>query len=132
MYNDKIQLFIDGQWIDGPDRKEIINPATGKKIGMLASAGTAELDRALIAADRAFNQWKTSTAPHRWEILSRAADLLSQRKDAVATILTMENGKALNEALGEVMFCVDAIRWYAEEAKRLYGRVIPSRHPAVR
>jgi len=132
MYKDKIQLFIDGQWVDGPDQKEIVNPATGKTIGALASAGTADLDSALIAADRAFNQWKTSTAAHRWEILSRAADFLSQRKNAVATIVTMENGKTLSEALGEVAFCVDAIRWYAEEGKRLYGRVIPSRNPAVR
>lgn len=132
MYTDKIQLFIDGQWIDGDDRKPIVNPATGQTIGLLESAGPAALDRALTAVERAFNVWKITTAAYRWDILSRAADLLVERKDRVATILTMENGKTLNEALGEVLFCADAIRWYAEEGKRLYGRVVPSRHAAVR
>ncbi|CAN7495148.1 aldehyde dehydrogenase family protein [Variovorax sp. LjRoot130] len=134
MYSDKIELFIDGQWMPGADRIEapIVNPATGERIASLACAGAVDLDMALDASARAFEQWKTTTAAHRWEILNRAASLIDERKANIARVLTTENGKTVSEATGELGFCVNATRWYAEESKRAYGRVIPSRHPAVR
>lgn len=106
-----------------------MNPATGEAIAALSCAGTSE---ALNAADRAFAVWRTTTAVQRWEILGRAASLIDERKESISKVLTIENGKTLSEAFGELGSCVDAIRWYAEEGKRAYGRVIPSRHPAVR
>ena len=134
MYSEKIKLFIDGQWVQGSQQLElpIVNPATGEIVSMLACASASDLDRALDASARAFEHWKQTTAAQRWEVLSTAAGLLNSRKAHIANILTIENGKTLSEAAGELAFCVDAIRWYAEEAKRAYGRVIPSRNPSVR
>ena len=134
MYPQDVQLLIDGQWTAGSERAQspIVNPATGETVASLACASTADLDRALDAAARAFKLWKTKTASDRFEVLGRAAALIDARKTEIARILTIENGKTLAEALGEVGFCAEATRWYAEEGKRAYGRVIPSRHPAVR
>src|SRR6195952_5911393 len=134
MYNEKIELLIDGAWRQGSDGETLplLNPATGSEIALIPCASIEDLDRALNATQRAFEEWKQLTAAQRWTLLSKAADLLDARKPEIARILTEENGKSLNEANGEVGFCVDAIRWYAEEGKRAYGRIIPSRNPLVR
>lgn len=134
MYGEKLELLIDGEWI-GPEVRDsvaLINPADGSELARLPRATKGDLDRALEASDRAFRSWKRTTAASRWEILSRAADLIEKRKTEVARVLTMENGKSLAEATGEVQFCADATRWYAEEGKRAYGRIIPSRNVDVR
>jgi len=134
MYPKSVQLFIDGVWSYGSDGtlSNVVNPATGEPIGTLAHATATDLDRALDASARAFERWKATTAAQRFEILSLAASLINERNAQIATILTLENGKTLREATGEVGFCVNAVRWYAEEAKRAYGRIIPSRDSAVR
>jgi succinate-semialdehyde dehydrogenase/glutarate-semialdehyde dehydrogenase len=133
MYPKDVQLFIDGQWVGGgAAQMPIVNPATGEAVASLACASASDLDRALGAAARAFKAWKVRTAADRFEVLSKAAALIDARKADIARVLTIENGKTLAEATGEVGFCADATRWYAEEGKRAYGRVIPSRHPAVR
>ena len=134
MYSRQIQLFIDGQWNDGSEgvTSPIVNPATGEQIASLACASSEDLDRALDSSAHAFALWKTTTAIQRWQVIARAANLIGERKADIARVLTTENGKTLAEAEGELGFCVDAVHWYAEEAKRAYGRVIPSRHPAVR
>jgi len=134
MYNEKIELLIDGAWRQGSDGETLplLNPATGSEIALIPCATAEDLDAALNASKRAFEDWKQLTAAQRWTFLSKAADLLDARKPEIARILTEENGKSLNEANGEVGFCVDAIRWYAEEGKRAYGRIIPSRNPLVR
>lgn len=129
-----IPMLIDGNWVMGADGATIpvVNPATEAVIADLAHAAPADLDRALAAADRAFASWRQTTAIERADLLTRAAALMDERRDAIARILTAENGKSLAEAAGEIGFCADATRWYAEEGKRAYGRVIPARSPDVR
>ncbi|MCS3416007.1 succinate-semialdehyde dehydrogenase/glutarate-semialdehyde dehydrogenase [Pseudomonas sp. BIGb0450] len=134
MFNEKIELLIDGAWCLGSEGETLplLNPATGAEIATIPCASIEDLDRALIATQRAFEEWKQLTAAQRWTMLSKAADLLEFRKPKISRVLTQENGKSLQEATGEVQFCVDAIRWYAEEGKRAYGRIIPARNPLVR
>ncbi|EMS96308.1 Succinate-semialdehyde dehydrogenase (NAD(P)+) [Agrobacterium tumefaciens str. Cherry 2E-2-2] len=134
MYAENLGMLIDGEWIGADERESLtlMNPATGLELAQLPRATTGDLDHALDAAGRAFRTWKRTTAAERWAILSRAADLLGARKSEIAVTLTMENGKSLKEAAGELQFCADATRWYAEEGKRAYGRVIPSRDLDVR
>lgn len=129
-----IPMLIDGEWLNGAEGATIpvVNPATEAVVANLAHAASADLDRALHAADRAFGEWRQTTVAHRAEVLTRAADLIDQRRDQIAAILTAENGKSLAEAAGEVGFCADATRWYAEEGKRAYGRVVPARATDVR
>lgn len=128
-----IPMLIDGAFVAGSTGITIpvVNPSTEEVIGSLAHATLADLDRALSASARAFVDWRETTAVHRNGILVRAACLIRERKDAIAAILTAENGKSLSEAAGEVGFCADATDWYAEEAKRAYGRVIPARSTDV-
>lgn len=134
MFNEKIELLIDGAWCLGSEGETLplLNPATGAEIATIPCASIKDLDRALNATQRAFEEWKQLTAAQRWTLLSKAADLLEVRKPEISRVLTQENGKSLQEATGEVQFCVDAIRWYAEEGKRAYGRIIPARNPLVR
>lgn len=134
MYGEKLAMLIDGEWIgaEARDSAALLNPATGEEIAAVPHATRSDLDRVLDAAGHAFSKWKRTSAAHRWEVLSRAADLIEQRKNDIARVLTMENGKSLREAAGEIQFCADATRWYAEEGKRAYGRVIPSRSTDVR
>lgn len=134
MYAEKLEMLIDGTWVQGSSgaTAPLVNPADGSEIAAVPHATRDDLDRALGASARAFRDWKITTAAYRWQILSRAADLIEARKANIARTLTLENGKALAEAVGEVQFCADATRWYAEEAKRTYGRIIPSRATGVR
>lgn len=129
-----VPLLIDGVYGPGAtgETLPVVNPATEEEIAILAHAAPADLDRALAAAARAFVDWRETTAAHRNAILVRAASLIRARQDEIAAILTAENGKSLAEARGEVGFCADATGWYAEEAKRAYGRVIPARSTDVR
>lgn len=134
MYAEKLEMLIGGEWVMGGDGESgpLLNPADGSELGRVPHATKVDLDRALEAAERAFRTWKATTAAHRWDVLSKAADLIEARKAAIARTLTLENGKSLGEAAGEVQFCADATRWYAEEAKRAYGRIIPARSTGVR
>ncbi|RWB69974.1 NAD-dependent succinate-semialdehyde dehydrogenase [Mesorhizobium sp.] len=134
MYQEKLELLIDGQWTLGSEGNShpLIDPATEEQIGSVPCASVQDLDRALEASARAFLGWKKTTAAFRWGVLSRAADLIETRKSLIARTLTMENGKSLREAEGELQFCADATRWYAEEGKRAYGRVIPAHSPDIR
>lgn len=129
-----VKMLIDGAWVPGLENTTlpVVNPATEEVIANLAQAAPADLDRALAAAERAFQDWKDRPAIERATIVARAAALIEERKAEIARILTAENGKSLAEAEGEVQFCADATLWYAEEAKRAYGRVIPARSPSVR
>lgn len=134
MYSEKIELLIDGEWTQGSDgmTEELINPATEECLASVPHATKADLDRALAAAAIGFRVWKAMTAMQRATIMHKAADHIEERKDIIARTLTLENGKAIGEATGEVQFAADATRWYAEEGKRAYGRIIPARLPGVR
>jgi succinate-semialdehyde dehydrogenase/glutarate-semialdehyde dehydrogenase len=132
MYSD-VLLFIDGEWTKAAGGRTIpvVNPATGEPIGTVAHADKADLDRALEAADKGFRAWRKVSAFDRSKIMRKAASLLRERVDAIAPLLTLEQGKPLPEAKGETLAGADVIDWFAEEARRAYGRVIPARAEGV-
>ena len=124
-----IQLLIDGQWCDAADGRSlaVFNPATGKEIGRVARAGKADLERALVAAQKGFETWRDMPAIERSQIMRRAAALMRERADANARLLTQEQGKPLAEARAEALAAADIIEWFADESLRVYGRIVPSR-----
>ena len=126
------QLFIDGQWCDAADGRTlpVFNPATGLEIGRLAHAGVPDLDRALAAAQRGFELWRKVPAAERATIMRRAGALMRERADAIGQVLTLEQGKPLAEAKAEAAMSAEIIEWFAEEGRRVYGRIVPSRNLA--
>jgi succinate-semialdehyde dehydrogenase/glutarate-semialdehyde dehydrogenase len=132
MYPD-VLLFIGGAWTPAAAGRTlaVVNPATDETIGRVAHAESADLDRALDAADRGFRKWRDVSAFDRSKVMRKAADLLRERADVIARLLTMEQGKPLPEAKGEVLAGADVIDWFAEEARRTYGRVIPARAEGI-
>jgi succinate-semialdehyde dehydrogenase/glutarate-semialdehyde dehydrogenase len=114
-----VKLLIDGQWCDSVSggTLPVLNPATGETIGTVAHAGRADLDRALEAAQKGFRTWRKVGAFDRYKAMRKAAELLRSRADAIAPLLTMEQGKPLAEAKGEVLAGADVIDWFAEEAR---------------
>jgi succinate-semialdehyde dehydrogenase / glutarate-semialdehyde dehydrogenase len=132
MYSD-VFLFIDGVWTKAAAKRSlpVVNPATGEPVGTVAHADRSDLDRALEAADKGFRTWRKVSAFDRSKIMRKAADLLRQRADAIAPLMTMEQGKPLAEAKGETLAGADVIDWFAEEARRAYGRVIPARAEGI-
>jgi succinate-semialdehyde dehydrogenase/glutarate-semialdehyde dehydrogenase len=124
-----VLLHIDGQWKQAASGKTlpIVNPANEAVIGKLAHAEKADLDEALAAAEKGFAVWSQVSAFDRYRIMRKAADLLRARADEIAPLMTMEQGKPLAEAKGEVLGGADTIDWFAEEGRRAYGRAIPAR-----
>lgn len=127
----KSQCYIDGQWLDASDGATLAvhNPATGALIGTVPSLGRAQTQDAVDAAQRAFAPWKARTADERARILRRWHDLMLAHQDDLALIMTSEQGKPLAEARGEIAYAASYIEWFAEEARRVYGEVIPSPWP---
>ncbi len=123
------QLFIDGQWTPGASGRviPIENPATGQKIGNLAYAEKADLDRAAAAAAKGFQIWRKVSAYERAKLMRAAALLLRERAEAIARNLTQEQGKPLAQARLELANSADIIEWFAGEAPRIYGRLISPR-----
>ena len=132
MYSD-VSLFIDGAWTPAAAGRtiDVVNPATGDKIGTVAHASTADLDRALEAAEKGFHVWRKVSAFDRSKLMRKAANILRERADNTARLMTMEQGKPLPEAKAEVLAGADVIDWFAEEARRAYGRVIPARAEGI-
>ncbi len=129
-----VKLLIAGIWRDAlsGQRLPIINPATGETIGEAAHAGIADLDLALDAADQGFATWRATSAHARSGILRQAASLLRQRVEAIARVMTEEQGKPLAESRAETLGAADTLDWFAEEGRRAYGRVIPARAVGIR
>jgi succinate-semialdehyde dehydrogenase/glutarate-semialdehyde dehydrogenase len=129
----EVLLHIDGVWCKGAGGRSqpVLNPATGEAIGSVPHAETSDLDRALAAAEKGFRAWKKVSAFERYKLMRKAADNLRNRADEIATIMTMEQGKPVMEAKMETMAGGDIIDWFAEEARRAYGRVIPARAEGV-
>ncbi|EKF18299.1 NAD-dependent succinate-semialdehyde dehydrogenase [Nitratireductor pacificus] len=123
------QLFIDGEWRPGAEGKtiDVVDPATGEAIGTVAHATVADLDAALAAAERGFAVWSATSAFERYKLMRKAADILRQRADEIAVTMSREQGKPVAEARMETMAGADIIDWFAEEARRTYGQVIPAR-----
>jgi succinate-semialdehyde dehydrogenase/glutarate-semialdehyde dehydrogenase len=128
-----VTLLIDGQWRAAASNRTIpvVNPANGEHIGTVAHADISDLDHALEAAQKGFKLWRKVSAFERSKVMRKAADLLRTRADMVATLMTMEQGKPLVEAKIEVMAAADTIDWFAEEGRRAYGRVVPSRGEGI-
>ena len=127
------QLLIDGQWCDAADGRTlaVVNPATGNEIGRVAHAGRADLDRALAAAQKGFATWRAMPAAERATLMRKAAALLKERATEIATSMSQEQGKPLVEAKGETLAAADNIEWFADESRRVYGRIVPPRNMAV-
>ncbi len=127
------QLLIDGTWRGGAEGKTIpvIDPATGDEIGKVAHATRVDLDAALDAVDRGFRVWSATSAYDRSKLMRKAAELLRERAGRIAEIMTLEQGKPVGEAKMEVLAGADIIDWFAEEARRTYGQIIPARAAGV-
>jgi succinate-semialdehyde dehydrogenase/glutarate-semialdehyde dehydrogenase len=127
------QLLINGVWCDAAGGKtiDVLNPATGRTIGTVAHAGTADLERAVSAAHQGFEVWRKVPANERATIMRKAASLVRERAEAIARLMTQEQGKPLAEARVEVLAAADIIEWFADEGRRVYGRVVPPRNLAV-
>ncbi len=122
----KQAALVGSQWIPADETGiEVINPATGETIGHVPSLGATETEAAIKAADDAQKQWAARTAKERSVILRRWYDLIIENVDDLALILTLEQGKPLAEAKGEILYGASFIEWFAEEARRIYGDVIP-------
>jgi len=134
MYPEKLEMLIAGEFCQGSEGKTepVINPATEETIAHVPHASRDDLERALTSSAEGFKIWKATPAIQRQQIMSKAADLMVERLDDMALTLTMEMGKPLAESRIELGFAIDVTRWYGEEAKRAYGRIIPARLPGIR
>ena len=123
----KTRAYIDGQWVDADSGETlaVTNPATGEVIAEVASCGGAETRRAIEAAEAAFKDWRQRTAKERAACLRKWFNLMMEAQEDLATIMTLEQGKPLAEARGEIAYGANYIEWFAEEAKRIYGDTIP-------
>ncbi|OZI63138.1 NAD-dependent succinate-semialdehyde dehydrogenase [Bordetella genomosp. 11] len=131
---EQLALYIDGEFLSGDGRQsqDVTNPATLEVLGKLPHATEADLDRALQAAQRAFESWRRTSPMERSRILRKVAELSRERAQEIGRNMTMDQGKPLAEAVLEVTSCSEHCEWHAEECRRIYGRVIPPRNPDVR
>ena len=127
-------MLIDGEWLTrgAAGMQPVIDPATLRVLGELPLAAAGELDRAAQAAHDAFKTWSRTPAIERSRVLAQAAQLMRERAELIAHILTLEQGKPLAESRGEVTGAAEIFEWYAQESRRLYGRVIPARQAQTR
>jgi succinate-semialdehyde dehydrogenase/glutarate-semialdehyde dehydrogenase len=128
------KLYINGQWVDSSSGKTIAveNPATEETIAEVAAGTREDCRKAIAAAAEAMKSWMKLTPYDRAQVLKKTGDLMRERADALARTMTMEQGKPLAEAKGEVMHSADTFEWFAEEGKRAYGQIIPQSNPAKR
>lgn len=134
MYPEKIQMLIAGEWCAGSEgvTEPLLNPATEEVLAEVPHASAADLDRALQASADGFKVWRATPPIKRQAVMEKAASLMEERMDDIARTLTMEMGKPVPESKVEMGFVIDVTRWYGEEGKRAYGRLIPPRIPGAR
>ena len=125
MSDEAKRLLIDGEWVDSGRRFTVVEPGSGDTVAEVASAGQVETQRALEAAGRALPDWSKRPAIERADLLLGVAAQLERRRDQIGRLIVLENGKPLAQALGEVAMTIDHLRWFAEEARRAYGRIVP-------
>lgn len=121
----KTDALINGQWVAGARRFDVLDPATGHKLADVANLGPAETETAIAAANAAWPAWKAKTAKERSIILRKWFDLLMANQDDLARIMTSEQGKPFPEAKGEIAYGASFVEWFAEEAKRVNGETLP-------
>ncbi|MEQ8666932.1 MAG: NADP-dependent succinate-semialdehyde dehydrogenase [Rhodospirillales bacterium] len=121
------QCYIDGEWVDADSGEtfDVLNPATGKKLGTVPKMGAKETRRAIKAADKSWAGWRSLLAKERAAILRKWFNLMMENAEDLAVLMTAEQGKPLAEAKGEIAYAASFIEWFAEEGKRIYGDVIP-------
>ena len=126
--------FIDGQWQQAEKKEtyKVINPATEEVLGEASKASSVDVQKALKSAEKGLETWKNTTPWQRSYVIRKIADLMRERKDVLAKWLTLEVGKPLKEAIGEVGGGADIFEWNAEETKRIYGETLQSRFPETR
>ena len=134
MYYEKLDLLIAGEFCQGSEGKSeaVLNPANEEEIARVPHASRDDIERALAASAEGFKIWKATPAIQRQQVIHKAADLMQDRIEMMARCLTLEMGKPLAESRIELQFAIDVTRWYGEEGKRAYGRIIPPRVPGVR
>jgi succinate-semialdehyde dehydrogenase/glutarate-semialdehyde dehydrogenase len=125
-------LFIDNAWRTTSRTSPVTNPATEIAIGQVSMASPQDLADAVAAAQRGFHLWRRTSAFERGKLMRRVAHLLRERAESIAIAMTMEQGKPLAESRVETLASADVIEWFADEARRTYGRVIPARSESVR
>ncbi|QND67144.1 NAD-dependent succinate-semialdehyde dehydrogenase [Mesorhizobium loti] len=128
-----VLLHIDGAWRSARDGRTmpIVNPATEAELGSLAHAGIDDLDEALAAAAKGFETWRRVSPFDRSKLMRKAATILRERNEHIATLMTLEQGKPIAESRMEAFAAADIIDWFAEEARRSYGRIVPARLEGV-
>lgn len=134
MYYEKLNLLIDGEFCQGSEGKTeaVLNPATEEEIARVPHASRDDIERALASSAAGFKVWRATPAIQRQQVMNKAADLMQERIETMAQCLTLEMGKPVGESRIELQFAIDVIRWYGEEGKRAYGRIIPPRVPGLR
>ena len=121
------QCYIDGQWADADDKKtiDVTNPANGEKLGTVPSMGANETRRAIIAANKAWPAWRAKTGKERSAVMRKWFNLMMENQEDLAKLMTLEQGKPFSESMGEIVYGGGFVEWFAEEAKRIYGDIIP-------
>jgi succinate-semialdehyde dehydrogenase/glutarate-semialdehyde dehydrogenase len=122
----KTDALVNGEWVAGNGRFDVIDPATGEKLADVANLGAEHTHHAIVAANKAWPAWRAKTAKERAAILMRWFHLLHANADDLARIMTAEQGKPLAEAKGEVGYGASFLEWFAEESKRIYGETVPT------
>lgn len=119
------KIYLNGEWVETGQDISIINPATGKPFARVSTVRKHHVETALRTAEASFSDWRARTAKERAAFLHRIADEVVRRQEEIAHAITLENGKPLAQSKGEVAMTKDHLRWFAEEARRAYGRLIP-------
>jgi succinate-semialdehyde dehydrogenase/glutarate-semialdehyde dehydrogenase len=119
------KLFLNGRWCEGGSPIDVVNPANGEIVGRVATAGRAVVAQALTDAESALPKWRGLTGRDRGAVLNRIADVMQRRSEDIARTMTLENGKPLAQSRGETAMTIDHLRWFAGEAGRTYGRIVP-------
>ncbi|XP_048882842.1 succinate-semialdehyde dehydrogenase, mitochondrial isoform X1 [Brienomyrus brachyistius] len=122
----RTRAFIDGRWVSAASSFAVLDPATGKEIASVSDCGPREAEAAVRAAYAAFQEWKRRPAKERSVFLRKWYDLLTQHKEDLAKLITAECGKPMKESLGEIAYSASFLEWFSEEARRVYGDIVPS------
>lgn len=122
----KTKAFVNGKWIEKKESFEVVNPSTQEVIGQISSCNKQDYEEAIVASKNAFDEFRYTTPQERSQILYNIYDLIVENKEDLARLITLENGKPFQDSLGEVMYSASYFKWFAEEATRIYGTVIPA------
>ena len=128
------RLLIGGEWVEatGTGRFDVTNPANGEVVGSTPDATADDVRAAIEAAAGALDDWRNTSAQTRARLLRKSADVMRERVDEIGTLMTLEQGKPLAEAKGEVEYAASFMEWFGGEAERTYGQIVPPQNPANR